>query len=51
MSRETSLVTADWVAANLNDPKVVIVEVDEDTTLYAQGHIENAIAFHWREDL
>ena len=51
MSRETSLVTADWVAANLNDPKVVIVEVDEDTTLYAQGHIENAITFHWREDL
>ena len=43
MSRETSLVTADWVAQNLNDPKVVIVEVDEDTTLYAQGHIENAI--------
>ena len=51
MSRETSLVTADWVAQNLNDPKVVIVEVDEDTTLYAQGHIENATTFHWREDL
>ena len=51
MSRETSLVTADWVAENLNNPKVVIVEVDEDTTLYAQGHIENAITFHWREDL
>jgi thiosulfate/3-mercaptopyruvate sulfurtransferase len=51
MSRETSLVTADWVAANLNDPKVVIVEVDEDTTLYKQGHIENAITFHWRDDL
>lgn len=51
MSRETSLVTADWVASHLNDPKVVIVEVDEDTTLYAQGHIEGAITFHWREDL
>ena len=51
MSRETSLVTADWVASHLNDPKVVIVEVDEDTTLYAQGHIESAITFHWREDL
>jgi len=51
MSRETSLVTADWVASNLNDPKVVIVEVDEDTTLYSQGHIENAITFHWRDDL
>ena len=51
MSRETSLVTAEWVAQNLNNPSVVIVEVDEDTTLYAQGHIENAITFHWREDL
>jgi thiosulfate/3-mercaptopyruvate sulfurtransferase len=51
MSRETSLVTADWVAENINNPHVVIVEVDEDTTLYAQGHIENSITFNWREDL
>ena len=39
MSRETSLVSADWVTENINNPKVVIVEVDEDTTLYEQGHI------------
>ena len=51
MSRETSLVSADWVAENINNPKVVIVEVDEDTTLYQQGHIESAITFHWRDDL
>jgi thiosulfate/3-mercaptopyruvate sulfurtransferase len=51
MSRETSLVSADWVTENLNNPNVVIVEVDEDTTLYDQGHIENAIRFHWRDDL
>mgnify|MGYP000384909398 FL=1 len=51
MSRETALVTADWVAENLNNPHVAIIEVDEDTTLYAQGHIENAITFNWREDL
>lgn len=51
MSRETALVTADWVAENLNNPHVVIVEVDEDTALYAQGHIENALTFNWREDL
>ena len=30
MSRETSLVSADWVAENINNPKVVIVEVDEE---------------------
>lgn len=51
MSREKVLVTADWVAQNLNNPAVAIVEVDEDTTLYAQGHIESAITFNWREDL
>lgn len=51
MSRETALVTADWVAENINNPKVAIIEVDEDTTLYAQGHIESAITFNWREDL
>ena len=51
MSRDTSLVSADWVAENINNPKVVIVEVDEDTTLYEQGHIESAVTFHWRDDL
>ena len=51
MSRETSLVSADWVAQNLNNPAVVLVEVDEDTSLYEQGHLEGAITFHWRDDL
>jgi thiosulfate/3-mercaptopyruvate sulfurtransferase len=51
MSRETALVTADWVAENIKNPHVAIIEVDEDTTLYAQGHIESAITFNWREDL
>jgi len=51
MSRETSLVSADWVAQNLNNPSVVLIEVDEDTALYEQGHIEGAITFHWRDDL
>ncbi len=51
MSRETALVSADWVAENIDNPHVAIVEVDEDTTLYAQGHIQNAITFNWREDL
>ena len=46
MSRETSLVSADWVAKNLDNPAVVLVEVDEDTSLYEQGHIEGAITFH-----
>ena len=51
MSRESALVTTDWVSGNLTNPKVVFVEVDEDTTLYEQGHIQGAITFHWRDDL
>jgi thiosulfate/3-mercaptopyruvate sulfurtransferase len=51
MSRETSLVSIDWVQENLNNPHVVFVEVDEDTTLYDKGHIQGAITFHWRDDL
>ena len=51
MSREKSLVSAEWVAQNLNNPSVVLVEVDEDTSLYEQGHIEGAITFHWRDEL
>ncbi|QBI21378.1 sulfurtransferase [Egibacter rhizosphaerae] len=45
-----SLVTTQWVADHLDDPDVVLAEVDEDTTLYDTDHIPGAIAFHWRED-
>ena len=33
-----SLVTTDWVAEHLNDPKVRLIEVDVDTTAYDKGH-------------
>src|SRR3954449_7411214 len=51
MSRETALVDADWVEAHLDDPKVVLVEVDEDTTAYDRNHIRGAIRLDWRKDL
>ena len=51
MSRATSLVSVDWVKENLTNPHVILVEVDEDTTLYEKGHIQGAITFHWRDDL
>jgi thiosulfate/3-mercaptopyruvate sulfurtransferase len=51
MSREKTLVSTQWVLENLNNPSVVLVEVDEDTTLYEGGHIEGATTFHWRDDL
>ncbi|MFG2227347.1 sulfurtransferase [Streptomyces sp. NPDC048644] len=51
MSRSDVLVDADWVEAHLNDPKVVIVEVDEDTSAYEKNHITNAVRIDWQKDL
>jgi thiosulfate/3-mercaptopyruvate sulfurtransferase len=51
MSRESALVTADWVEEHLSDPKVVLVEVDEDTEAYDKGHIPGAIKLDWKKDL
>jgi thiosulfate/3-mercaptopyruvate sulfurtransferase len=45
------LVTTDWLADHLNDGSVVIAEVDEDPSLYDEGHIPGAIKLHWRDDL
>ncbi|HEU4511503.1 MAG TPA: sulfurtransferase [Nocardioidaceae bacterium] len=51
MSRNEVLVTADWVEEHLDDPTVVLIEVDEDTTAYDKGHIRNAIKLDWSVDL
>lgn len=51
MSREQALVSAEWLIGHLNDPKVAIIEVDEDTSLYEKSHIKGALTFHWRNDL
>ncbi|WP_046472158.1 sulfurtransferase [Allosalinactinospora lopnorensis] len=51
MSRSDVLVDADWVETHLNDPGVVLVEVDEDTSAYDKGHIPNAIKIDWKQDL
>jgi thiosulfate/3-mercaptopyruvate sulfurtransferase len=51
MSRNDVLVDADWVEAHIDDPKVAIVEVDEDTSAYEKNHIRNAIRIDWKQDL
>ncbi|HEY5137112.1 MAG TPA: sulfurtransferase [Candidatus Nanopelagicales bacterium] len=51
MSRTDVLVDADWVDAHLDDPRVVLVEVDEDTAAYEKNHIRNAVRIDWRDDL
>jgi thiosulfate/3-mercaptopyruvate sulfurtransferase len=51
MSRSDVLTGADWVEAHGGDPGVVLVEVDEDTSAYAKGHIRNAVRIDWKADL
>ena len=51
MSRSDVLVDADWVDAHLGDPKVVLVEVDEDVSAYDKGHIQGAVRVDWKQDL
>jgi len=51
MSRENSLVTAQWVEENLDNPQVVLIEVDEDTAAYDRSHIRGAIKLDWTTDL
>ena len=50
-NRERVLVDADWVEAHLDDPKVVLVEVDEDTAAYDKNHIKGAVRLDWKKDL
>ena len=45
------LVSTDWVAEHLNDPKVRIIESNEDPLLYASGHIPGAVQVDWTSDL
>ncbi len=49
------VVSAEWVAEHLDDPKVVILEVsegrsDSGVTKYADGHIPGAIELLWYRD-
>ncbi len=41
------LVETEWVAQHLTDPKVRIVESDEDPLLYRAGHIPGAAQVDW----
>jgi len=51
MTRENSLVSAQWVEENLDNDKVVLIEVDEDTSAYDKSHIKGAIKLDWTQDL
>jgi thiosulfate/3-mercaptopyruvate sulfurtransferase len=51
MSRSDVLVDAGWVEQHLNDPGLVLVEVDEDTSAYDKGHIRGAVKIDWKTEL
>jgi len=50
-ARPESLVPTQWVADNLKNPKVRLIEVDVDTAAYDTGHIPGAAGWHWKNDL
>jgi thiosulfate/3-mercaptopyruvate sulfurtransferase len=45
------LVETDWLVQHLKDPKVRIIESDEDVLLYDTGHIPGAVKVDWQDDL
>jgi thiosulfate/3-mercaptopyruvate sulfurtransferase len=45
------LVSTDWVAEHLNDSNLRLIESNEDTLLYASGHIPGAVHVDWTADL
>jgi len=51
MSRETTLVTAEWAEEHLGQPGTVFVEVDEDVSAYDKGHIAGAVKLDWKSEL
>ena len=45
------LVTTDWVAENLENETIRLIEVDVDTNAYSEGHIPGAVGFNWQSQL
>ncbi|MEY3131838.1 MAG: hypothetical protein RLZ29_175, partial [Actinomycetota bacterium] len=48
--RRATIVEANWLEANLNNPKVRIIEVSTDPGVYEKGHIPNAVNFRWHTE-
>ncbi|HVP04332.1 MAG TPA: sulfurtransferase [Dehalococcoidia bacterium] len=50
-AKPDSIVSTDWVAGHLDDPKVRLIEVDVDTAAYDTGHAPGAVGWNWKSDL
>ena len=40
--RSHLLVSTEWLAKNVNDPKIVIIQIGRDQKIYDEGHLPNA---------
>jgi thiosulfate/3-mercaptopyruvate sulfurtransferase len=45
------LVSTEWVAQHLTDPRVRLIESNEDLLLYHTGHVPGAVKIDWTTDL
>jgi thiosulfate/3-mercaptopyruvate sulfurtransferase len=45
------IVSTEWVENHLDDPDVVLLEVDVDTSSYDESHIPGAVGLSWRSQL
>ncbi|MGE5814328.1 MAG: sulfurtransferase [Acidobacteriota bacterium] len=45
------LVSTEWVAEHLGDHSIRLIESNEDTLLYASGHVPGAAHVDWTQDL
>jgi thiosulfate/3-mercaptopyruvate sulfurtransferase len=45
------LVETSWVVEHLNDPKIRLIEADEDVLLYEIGHIPGSVKLDWHVDV
>src|SRR2546427_11228952 len=50
-ARPEVLVSTQWVEEHRNDPKVRLLESNEDVLLYETGHIPGAVKIDWVTDL
>ena len=49
--RARVLVDVDWLAAHLDDPSLVLLEVDDQPALYHRGHPPGAHTVSWQQEL
>jgi len=46
-----ALIDTEALSGMLDDPNIAVIEVDEDTTAFAAGHIPGAVSLDWQNEL